>query len=703
MAEDIKNANEADDFKLFCAELNKEVNMDMELIKAGMLRYGIGHLPDALKAAIFPAPIPNGSKEETKKLGFQNLTGIKNALKAMQELNEDGKISNEQMVQFLTEKNPQSGKNIMTIVALNTYAAEFKQKRIKDKNTLELLDKNSNVMIDISETLAKLDYDEVLSKAANAVDASKPRSLKYKDLAKKSFILQNALNESLKKSGLNQSTEEQKSESEPIRMGGLPENEADTLNFSADGNKLNISAETPPENKPNDDEKAENTAQLEDSKRDSERGKKGDFNFDPVKEQDLIQYLYNVWFLGLINYVMQKAFKTLDTGLDYLCGEGQAPVRTSAAAKAAGKAGNSGNSPQNAAAVELSPEANAFAQQMSRLADATRADFVDKFGDLMKNPQRLQPMLRCIQNNIGKNPDKWQPVIGAPQKGVPFVVFDPKIHQNFAETMNEIFASDKGYFMQKITELEKDPQKLETVFPIHKDGKKNDLVKLCAHLATNEYVRKNPDKELDGNAEAAAYVQKATLIKMFDMMETTSVIFKQKENDYRVEHHLAPDAEIPPKEKLKIANSAAKELGGYYADICCEGKTLRDLQCAYHTEQDPAKKKVLEQQMKAQEVEFDKFYNHYRTPSEGERAQVQGNNKPKKSTKMGPDEAAREENSGHKKEQQWDRDIEGKKEQNAASKENNKKRKINLDRMKNRINKKHEMQQIRPQGTREGR
>ena len=47
--------------------------------------------------------------------------------------------------------------------------------------------KNVNTMMDISETLGKLDY-ATLSEAANTPDKSAHRPLKYADLAQKSFI-----------------------------------------------------------------------------------------------------------------------------------------------------------------------------------------------------------------------------------------------------------------------------------------------------------------------------------------------------------------------------------------------------------------------------------------------------------------------------------------------------------------------------------
>ena len=661
---DKTNSNEDADFVSFCKELKKE-RPDMDVIKAGILKFGYNNLSDSQKAffmnALFPKTILNKNKLKNK-LGLQNLRGIKNALTAMQQLNAEGKISNQQMLEFLTRPHPKTGRNILTVTAMNTAVAERQLQSLKNPEDRKILTKKSQIMNDIAETLSELDAD-VLNAAINTSDQAKKLPLSFAQEAKKSSALQKVLNAAQKSEKSALRADARTDEAEPIRIGS--ENESDALTFSAsEGNNLNVATDSPTPTPPStpttpDGEGEEVSAKLEKPKRDSEHGKSS-FDFSPVKEQDLIQYLYNVWFLGLINYIMKKGFTMADGAIDYLLGDnGQTPSRSPMSARGAASAAGATpatttptaqtTTPQ--AAVELSPAAKGFAQQINSVAEVAKNSYVLGFYNLLNNEKSMKAMLQCVRENIGKNPDKWSQVKD----------FNPAEHKNLIPMLNSAFSADKETFNQRLDMLEENPQVLkEVIIP------KN--INVCSLLATIDYVRKNPDKELVGNSDAAAYVHKNTMVKMFEIIETISDIERQKEIEYKYEHNINPEAKLTKKQKLEVAEAATKDFGYYLNDVCITGREMKDLLCQYHTERDATARKLLEQEIRAKQSEFDKVYNRYRSPDE-ERAPVERTTAPQQTEKMGLVDAAEAENAGKQKENTWNAYSEADLAQNSAERE----------------------------------
>jgi len=665
-----------EDFKAFCKEL-KKTSPDPDKIKAGIEKYGFAQLSDSQKAmfqaAIFPKPTPRG-KKDSEKLGFKNLDKINHTLHIMQDLYAGGAISKEDMSAFLTE--PQRiehkdengeisyryGKTLLAEVALNTYAIEFKDARFERKlkqegisdelrndlnESRKKLHDNSQTAVEIQETLGKLDAD-LLHEAFNKEDENTGRRFRYSDLAKKSFIMKDNFEKSERYFAQHQAEPEHtQTENTPadeaVRFGGMPEN-SDILTFSAQPNDLNVSTNTPPPPQTNDDEKPENSAMLEDAKRDSKHGRPS-FEFTPVSEQDLIKYLYNVWFLGLINWTLKKAFKTLDGGIDYLCGDsGKSPVRSAAATRstpsgtqqtpATPTAG--GHNAQSA--DNLSPEAKKFNQQMKQMIDLTRDNHLNEFRKIMKDTKSLKAILQCIQDNIGKDPSKWTAVDG----------FNPAKHLDFIKKLNKSFFANKALFRGNLATLMKNPQILSELF----DDKK---IRMCAALATIDYVRKNPDKKLDGNSEAAEKIHKDTMIKFKDMVETVAQIINKEEIKFKHDNNLRPDAELSKDQLKVVSDKAAIEIETHFKDMCYSGGDLTLKLCEHHAATDATQKQLLEQDIRVKASEFDKIYDKYRSPED--EIQPTETRKVKKSEPMGLVEAAHAEQAGEAKNQAWKGDI----------------------------------------------
>ena len=713
------------DFKEFCKALKTEP-MDVETIKEGIRKFGFRQLSDSQKAmfqaAMFPTPTPS-SKKENEKLGFQNLKKINQTLRIVQELYKAKAIDKDEMLAFLTEPQRipvkdkdgnvsyRKGKSLLATVALNTYAIEFKDARFdrklkqdgisdelrNDLNTMRAkLYENAAVATEIQETLGKLDA-ETLNEAFNTEeifnngDENTGRRFKYNDLAKKSFMMKDNYDKAARFAEQHQSDAvrtqaENTPTPEPVRFGGMPEN-SDTLTFTAQPENLNVTTNTPtpPTTPQNDDDLTENPAQLEKPDRDSKRGK-SNFDFKPVAEQDLIKYMYNAWFLGLINFSLKKAFSVTDEFVDYLCGDtGKTPARSPIATR-----NNAAQQPATPAApttpagtpqaaqdgTPLSPEANQFSQQMRVIADLEASNTLNEMKRVLKDAKVLTAITKCIEANIGKDPDKWTGNAD----------FNPLNHKAFITQLNKSFFANKSLFRKNLATLMKNPQILHELM----GGQK---IRLCAYLATMDYVKNNPGKSLDGNKEAAAKIRKGTMVKFQDLIETTSQIAREKEIEFNHKNNLAPNAELSEKQLAIVANDTANEVSLYLQQVCLSGNKLKNLMCEHQVATDATQKKLLEQEIRVKQEEFDKLYNKYRSPDD--EAQLTETRQKGKTEPMGVVEAAKAEQAGERKQQAWEGDIGAQRAQNAAEKENNTKRKVKVNEFKRRIEGKYQAKQAR--------
>lgn len=611
-----------EDFKAFCDELKKETP-DIDTIRAGIQKYGFNNLSDSQKAmfqaAIFPAPTPSGKKEAVK-LGFQNLKKISHTLKIMQQLHKEGAVSKEDVVAFLTEpqrfqdkKNPnrfRRGKSLLMVVGLNTYAAEFKDKRIKDKPTRDLLCENVSTMSEIQTTLGELDAD-ILNEAFNVEDKNTGRVIKYSDLAKKSFMMKDNLERAERYAAQHQDEpapvqQENAAEGEAVRFGGLPEN-SDTLTFSTQPENLNVGVKTPEENnEPNDEDTKEKVADWEEQGNDSKHGKHG-FNWDPVSEQDLIKYLYNVWFLGSVNYIMKKVFNWVDGAIDYLSSDGGENPRKRAKARKASPDNSTAPAETPSAAqsldLPLDPQQRKAYDDFVRQMNDTANPIIDSLTDikkLFKNPAIIAAMGECIAANIGKEPGEWKVTDISLKK-----LFNPAGNKQFIKMLNQAYRANPALFKQRLKEVLSKPTLLAQCM------NKNNF-RMCVHLATVEYMLKHLGQSLKNNEAAAKEIRAQAMIKVFDTMETASLIMDKKVEEFKVKENKAPDA----KQTVELQEKAAEEFAAHLEDICYTAGDLKFLLARKQAIKDPTQQQLLDQDINQNTAYLNKLLNKYRSPEE---------------------------------------------------------------------------------------
>ena len=154
----------------FMKEANKK-NPDMDKLKTWLQQNDFFAMDESKKAEFLKAMFPTSDKNvgEFKALGFENTKRLRNTVAAMQQLHADGVISDEQMKEFLVVQNPQNGQNILTCVALNLRAAEFKQQNMTDESSLKKLDKSVDDLKKTLEQIGKTDKN-ILIEAVQTKD-----------------------------------------------------------------------------------------------------------------------------------------------------------------------------------------------------------------------------------------------------------------------------------------------------------------------------------------------------------------------------------------------------------------------------------------------------------------------------------------------------------------------------------------------------
>lgn len=670
-----------EDFKAFCGELAK-ADPDVDVVKAGIQKYGFKHLSDSQKAMFQAAIFPKSKKE----LGFQDLSKINRTLRIMQQMYKSGALSKEDMSAFLTEPQRipnkkgmdgyRKGKSLLAVVATNTYAAEFKDKKYGDKlkeeglsdelrSDLNKLRKklydNTPTFVEIQNTLGELDA-EILNEAFNNADGK----FRYGKLAEKSFIMKDNFEKAGQYAAQQQNTVlQEQQENTPtegaVRFGGLPEENSDTLTFSTQPENLNVAVKKQEEDtQQNNDGFDENVADLEDSGRDSKHGKKA-LNWDPVSEQDIIKYLYNVWFLGGLNYVMKKAFNMVDGTIDYLCSDGGETPRKSAKAKKTPVATQNNNTPPTAQAAGEStlPTMNSqeretyndFIRQMNDMANPIAANLVD-LGKILKKPEVIAAMGKCIEANIGKEPGEWKVTDVSLGK-----LFNPVNNKQFIQLLNKAYRANPAMFKQRLNEMLRKPDLLKQC--MHPNN-----FRLCAQLATVEYMLKHPGQSLKNNEAAAKEIRAQTMIKSLDMMENAQLIMDKKLNDFKIKENKEPN----DKQYKSMQDASVIEFAKYLEDISYATGDLKIYLGRKQAMKDPTQQQLFDQEIRESKADLDKLLNKYRSPED--EAENPRETAPKaKKEPVGIVEEAHRQNDGLLKEANINGSIETQKSSIEAGKE----------------------------------
>lgn len=299
MAEDIeqektaepKSDNKDFDFKEFLSQIGKE-SPNMSIIKAGIEKFGTGNLSDAQKEQFLKTLFPEGNKYVS--LGFENMQGITNVLAAVEDLSRNGKLQPDQVKNILQTESPYNGMNMVSTLALNIRAGEFKLPHMSDMNDRKIITDNLDRSQLALELLGQLDKD-VVRDVINTPDNS-ARKFSLAKLAESgnsemlaTFIANN---------NIYQSTNENNEENTTV-IGG---NDSITIDGVQNQQQpMNVNTPKPPVKAP-EEEGDENVANLYTNEGKDGKKKKHPFDFKIGKEQDIIQFMLENWLYPLLTY-----------------------------------------------------------------------------------------------------------------------------------------------------------------------------------------------------------------------------------------------------------------------------------------------------------------------------------------------------------------------------------------------------------------
>lgn len=584
------------DFEKFCTALKAE-NPDISLIKAGMEKYGTGQLTDSQKEqflkAMFPEPVIT-DKQGENGLGFQNMTGIKRALEAMNELKAEEKIGDKEILQLLTEKNSKNGRNVMTTIALNTRAAEFRIAHTENNDIKTLLESKMNDLEAIQKSLGNID-DEFLAQAICTPDdtigigEAHKKKVNYADMAERAIEKPQTINREIKDSLLKENYEKVKDrvaeimEAQKQQETETPSN-TDALNvaqtddnssFKVGGTQNNPQTLNVEQDVPEDVPDITPAPQEDPSKH-------GDIKMDRIRECDIIDFMFNDWFLASINWGAEKLVNLANDAIHNAI-HPSAPTPTVTAAKGATK--------NPAAQRVLESHQNTINMAMAN-------GLVDNWANNEFSSQEISDVfggtLTDVKQFIGKDPKDWKPC----------KVIDPVRHAKLIERWNAIYQRDPEAFK---TLLENRQFAVAMLAP----KQLTDISKLAAHYAFLDYASKDGkiEKELSDRAKKKIYAKQKLIFA--DMLKTEQLIRESELNAYRARTQgLAPDTpfeNLPPEAQKEILIKSGKRFGKYLEGLSNDANTymgyvVTGVTAESANERESAQKKLKESNEKIQKV-----------------------------------------------------------------------------------------------------
>lgn len=529
------------DFEAFLTQLRSNTP-DLSVIKDGIEKFGSGALSDSQKETFKKALYPDLSGDFTtssQAQGFENVSSLKNLLKAIVEIQKDeqnilstsaegGTIKADkptltaETIQSLLA--PEGGKNALDTLIINTYAADFKSGQITDEDTLKILNEN------------KKEYNETLE-IFSQID---PQSLQKLLEISRNGEYKAIINSPYYSPSINTFVS---SASEKIAKAdeGITIEETGTTKVGGEGVTI-----TPT------DREGVNIAPIQEDQTKTANmvkapGDHGKDKYKPeiVKEQDIIKYMFEKWFLEfMVSGTINLANKIVNGAVNYLAEHLEMPVKQ---------------------AEYITPN-SASAKYLK-----TAAKNLESACDDIIKPQNTfyKTMQQCISQNAGIDPSAWNI---ASLNGQPILSLDNPRDKALMENYKALYDADPKKFKEQMAAMD----------DFLKSEKKDmtSLLKSAATLALVKQLSANIDKDFGEADEAKARTN--MLVIADQIQDNLKVIAQKTEMDYRIAHHLAPDAELSQEDKVAVlagieqtskdymdklatqANNAQKNLKKYY-------------------------------------------------------------------------------------------------------------------------------------------
>jgi len=514
------------DFEAFLAQVGKE-NPDMSVIKAGVEKFGMGMLSDTQKEQFLKTVFPEGNQQLS--LGFENMQGIANTVAALEDLSRNGILQPDQVKDVLQAENPHNKRNMVTTLALNVRAGEFKAPYMGNKDDRDVITKNMETAELALGFLSQLDKDVVKDVVNTPDNSDKKFSMAKLAESGKSEILSKFMENNFSQNAQPDNALEVDGQNTTV-VGNT-----DAVTFDGAAKKaMNVNA---PKTETDDEEK---TADMSPNAGDDKK-KRRPFEFEKVKEQDIIQYMFENWFLEGVSLALKAPFWLMDKCLDAIDGKFDSHMP-----KAPLKAGEK---EKNKQAVDFLNNRGGEVASACMGGIETQRDYYNNLCD-------------TVENNIGKNPEDWKvkQFGGKPVVDTARIIDLNRMYENIPD-----FKDRLGILKDLSSE----------------DFKAvNKYMQIGARLAVSQYMATNLDGPFDNSADTQ--LKQMALDTTKNIMSTIKSINDRMEFNYRIEQGITPETPLTDAQKKEVEKASAPIVKQFMEDMTNAGADLRKSVNDYH-------------------------------------------------------------------------------------------------------------------------
>lgn len=540
------------DFEAFLVQIGKE-NPDMLVIKAGVEKFGMGLLSDTQKEQFLKTVFPEGNQQLS--LGFENMQGIANTMAALEDLSRNGKLNSEQIKGVLQAENPYNKRNMVSTLALNVRAGEFKAPYMSNEKDRKIIGDNVETAEMALDFLSKLDKDVVKDVVNTPDNSDKKFSLAKLVASGKSEILSKFMDNNFSQNTQSDNAIEVDGQNTTVVGGdnGITVNESPKK-------AMNVNA---PKKEEDDEEK---TAEMSPNVGDDKK-KRRPFDFEKVKEQDIIQYMFENWFLEGVTLALKAPFWVMNKCLDALDGKFDSSIP-----KAPLKAGEN----------EKNKQAIDFLNDKGKKVASACMGGIERQHDYYNN------LCDTVSGNIGKKPEDWKIAQfgGKPVVSTARIIDLNRMYENIPDF------KDKLGLLKNISS---------------EDFKVIDkYMQIGACLAVSQYMAANLNGPFDDSADAK--LKQMALGTTKNILSTIKQINDRIEFNYRAEQGITPDQTLTDAQKQEVEKSAAPVVKQFVEDMTNAGADLRKSINEYHQRGTKDEKELKEKNVKISAANLNKVW-----------------------------------------------------------------------------------------------
>lgn len=400
--------------------------------------------------------------------GLVSMDKMMQTIRKMKSLEANGFISHDQVKNFLSAKHPQTGETFATYTAKQAVAAYDKANidRSPEPNFSEdARNKFSQQQKMYSTSLQEMEELGV------PMDLPNKQGKTVQDIAKLGLLKDiNLQSPALSGQQPNQENAEAlqvniKENEEDLEIGG---EEKEALKVNLENKKaLKVDLKPKPKEKVQEDEEE---ATVEDAPED-DKSKPGDYKGDPIKERDIIDYMYNEWFIASLDWAVNGTVNHIVSSVNNLCD-------------------NFSKSTKKKHAKDVKDNKDKYNQNGHRILNEIPETIHNNY---TSNKGETRNMWKDIKNNLGKEPQEWT-----------YVNPDNPKHQEIIGFINKDYKENPEACRQKVDNILNTNEQTQNF--------NNRLHLIAANLAAIELTEENMKR---GKVKRTIYGDKP-LSKMTD-------------------------------------------------------------------------------------------------------------------------------------------------------------------------------------------